>query len=330
VTALSSDLKSLGLLLLGGKGTEELVLLLESLELTVTDLGRGIDELNLDLLGSGVLGLGEAALFENDGSLASTNNTTSNHDEVLIDDTVVREATKRSNVLLNSISLSGSVVLGSANSTSSNSVDLLVKLSSVVVAELTSTGDGPLNGSGMPSTDTTDLAETSVSLTREAGNTESLDDTGGSLTTGHTNSVDHLVLIEDLTNRDFTFELLEGPIDLLSDGATVDLDFEEVSLALAEVKLGELSADEDTDDLAVLLDSLKITLDGVLGLGILFVSLGVLGEGLLLGVLPVLVEAALELNREVLSVDGGEGTETTGSLNVTDETDDLERGALND
>jgi len=197
VTALSSEC-SLGLLLLGGKGPEELVLLLEGLELTVTDLGRGIDELNLDLLGSGVAGLGEVALSEDNWSLASTNNTTLDHDEVLIDNTVVREATKRSNVLLNSISISGSVVLGSANSTRSNSVDLLVMLSSVVVAELTSTGDGPLNGSGMPSTDTTDLAETSVGLSGKAGNTESLDNTSGSLTTGHTNSVDHLELIEDL------------------------------------------------------------------------------------------------------------------------------------
>jgi non-heme chloroperoxidase len=46
-------------------------------------------------------------------------------------------------------------------------------------------------------------------------------------------------------------------------------------------------------------------------------------EGLLLGVLPVLVEAALELIRQVLSVDGRESAEASGSLNVTDQTDDL-------
>ena len=248
----------------------------------------------------------------------------------MVDNTVVGEATKRSNVLLNSISLSGGVVLGATNSTGTDSVDLLVEFSSTVVAELTGTGDGPLNGSGMPSSDTTDLAETSVGLARHAGNTESLDDTGGTLTAGNTDSVDHLELVEDLSDGDFTLELLEAPIDLLGDGATVDLDLEEVSLALAEVKLGELGAGEDADDCAVLLYSLKVALDGVLALGILLVSLRVMSEGLLLGVLPVLVEAALELIGEMLSVDGRESAEATGGLNVTDEADDLERGALDD
>ena len=248
----------------------------------------------------------------------------------MVDNTVVGEATKRSNVLFNSISLSGSVVLGATNSTGTDSVDLLVEFSSAVVAELTGTGDGPLNGSGMPSSDTTDLAETSVGLARHAGDTESLDDTGGSLTAGNTDGVDHLELVEDLSDGDFTLELLEAPIDLLGDGATVDLDLEEVSLALAEVKLGELGAGEDADDCAVLLYSLEVALDGVLALGILLVSLGVVSEGLLLGVLPVLVEAALELIGEMLSVDGRESAEAAGGLNVTDEADDLERGALDD
>jgi hypothetical protein len=248
----------------------------------------------------------------------------------VVDNTVVGEATKRSNVLLNSISLSGSVVLGATNSTGTDSVDLLVEFSSTVVAELTGTGDGPLNGSGMPSSDTTDLAETSVGLARHAGDTESLDDTGGSLTAGNTDGVDHLELVEDLSDGDFTLELLEAPIDLLGDGATVDLDLEEVSLALAEVKLGELGAGEDADDCAVLLYSLEVALDGVLTLGILLVSLRVVSEGLLLRVLPVLVEAALELIGEMLSVDGRESAEAAGGLNVTDEADDLKRGALDD
>ncbi len=250
--------------MLGGEGSEELVLLLEGLELTVTDLGRGIDELNLDLLGSAVLGLGEVALSEDDGSLASSNDSTLHHNEVLVDLTVVGETTKRSDVLLNGISFGGGVVLGSADGTGSDSVDLLVELSSAVVAELTSTGDGPLNGSGMPSSDTADLSEASVSLTGETGDTESLDDTGGSLTSGDTDGVDHLVLIEDFTDGDFTLELLEAPVDFLGNGATVDLDLDEVSLALSEVELGKLGGGEHTHDVAVLLYSLEVSLDRLL------------------------------------------------------------------
>jgi hypothetical protein len=98
---------------------------------------------------------------------------------------------------------------------------------------------------------------------------------------------------------------------------------EEVGLALSEVELGELSGSEDTHDVAVLLDSLEVSLDGLLGLVVLLVALGVLGEGLLLGVLPVLVEATSELIGEVLCVDGGESAEASGGLDVTDQTDDL-------
>ena len=69
-----------------------------------------------------------------------------------------------------------------------------------MITELTSSGDGPLNGSWMPSTDTTDLSKTSVSLSGHSSNTESLDNTFGSVTLSHTNGIDHFVVVEDLSN----------------------------------------------------------------------------------------------------------------------------------
>lgn len=50
--------------------------------------------------------------------------------------------------------------------------------------------------------------------------------------------------------------------------------------------------------------------------------LRVAGEGLLLGTIPVLVEAAFDFVGEVGRPNGGEGAETTGGLDVADDTDD--------
>lgn len=61
---------------------------------------------------------------------------------------------------------------------------------------------------------------------------------------------------------------------------------------------------EDTDDRAVLLDALEFAGDG--GSLVVGVLLGILGEGLLLALVPVLVESAFDLVAQVLGPDGGE------------------------
>jgi hypothetical protein len=48
-----------------------------------------------------------------------------------------------------------------------------------------------------------------------------------------TNAVNHLILGEDGIDRDRLLKLFLGPIDLLADGASVDLDLHDVSLLLA-------------------------------------------------------------------------------------------------
>jgi len=74
---------------LGGKRAHGLVLLLEGLEAAVADLGGGIDELNLDLLGHPLADSGEDRLADNDGALSDTANTTLDEQEVLVDLTIV-------------------------------------------------------------------------------------------------------------------------------------------------------------------------------------------------------------------------------------------------
>ena len=113
--------------------------------------------------------------------------------------------------------------------------------------------------------------------------------------------------------------------NLVGNGATVDLDLHKMGLLLLEGRLADLGVGENTDDGAVLLDALEFAGDG--GTAALGVLLGVLGEGLLLALVPVLVESALDFVAQVLSPHGGEGAETTGSLNITNKTnnDHLEK-----
>jgi len=317
-------------LLLGSEGSEPLVFLLGGLETTVTELGGGIDELDFNLFGHPAAGSWEDGLTEDDSSLLDTHDLTSDEKVVVVDFTVVGETTHRGNVLLDGISSSGSVVGNTTVLTGTKAVDLLVDLGTGVVTLLTDARNRPFDGGGMPSTDTTDLAETSVSLTLELLGTESLDDTLGSLTLGNTNSVDTLVGLEDLTDGDLLLELGVTVVNLLSDVATVNLDFHDLGLVLSELELADLGGGNNTNYRAVLLDALHLSVDGVLVLLVALVLEGLLGESLLLGVHPVFVEAALDIVVKVGSPDSLEGTETTRSLDVTDHTDDLHGRALND
>lgn len=183
-----------------------------------------------------------------------------------------------------------------------------------MVTGLTSAGNSPLDVGRMPSTDTSDLAETLVSLARKLLGAPTSGDTGETVTLGDGDNVDNLVLLEDGVDGDGLLEEAVAELDLVGDGATVDLDLHKVGLLLLEGSLADLGVGKNTDDSAVLLDALELAGDG--GTVVVGVLLDVLGEGLLLGLVPVLVEAALDLVGQVLSPDGGEGAETAGSLDV--------------
>jgi hypothetical protein len=301
----------------------------------VTELGGGIDPLELDLLGGPAGSLGVQSLAQSHNTLLDTGNGALDHNEVVLDLTVVDETTHaketlefanthgekisrrniRGDLLLGDVELGGGVTL---ISTLSNAENLVVAGGTVVVTVLTGTGNSPLDVVRVPSTNTGDLAQTLVSLAGQLGGTPTGGDTGETVTLGDGDDINHLVLLEDGVDIDGLLEEVAGEVDLVSDGATVDLDLHKVGLLLLDGSLADLGVGEHTDDSAVLLDALKLAGDG--GTGALGVGLGVLGEGLLLGLVPVLVEATLDLIAQVLSPDGGERAETTGSLDVTDDT----------
>jgi len=127
----------------------------------VTELGGSIDELQVDLFKSRSLGVGKQALSESKDSLLRSDAASLDHHEVVVHFSVVRESSHGSDVLLGQIVLRCGIVKDGFTvldvNSLTDSVDLLVHLSSVVVSLLTSTGHGELDTRRMPSSDTSDL-----------------------------------------------------------------------------------------------------------------------------------------------------------------------------
>lgn len=134
-------------------------------------------------------------------------------------------------------------------------------------------------------------------------NTVSLHDTLEPFTLGHSEHVDHLVLVEHRVDLHFFLKVVIGEVHLLLGRTSVDLDLEHVVLLLSQ--LGEslhLSADNGAHHGTVLSDSVQGHIDGFL---FLFVFLGIFGEGFFLGVHPVLVESSHGVSVEFLGPDSG-------------------------
>jgi len=246
---------------------EELLLLFGSLEATVTELAGSIDELEVDLLASRAAGLWNNRLAESGWALDWTSGGTLDHDPIVADGTVVNEATKRSDSLDGEIASGGGrLVLNLTllvDGDLADAVDLLVEFSTMMVTVLTGTWDSPGNAGRMPSSDTSDLSETFVCLARQSRGSPTSGDTLETLTLGDADDVDHLVLSEDVVNVDLLLEQVEGIVDLVGDGATVDLDFEQVSLLGSKTQSTDLSVGNEADARAVLLDASEIAVNGL-------------------------------------------------------------------
>ena len=111
-------------------GAEPCVLLVEGLERTVPELGAGVDELELDLLEVPTRGVDHQALAEGDDTLLGSGNRSLEDEEIVLDDTVMGEATHGCDGLLGDIGLSRSAGLIAGGT---NAVDLLVELGTVMV-----------------------------------------------------------------------------------------------------------------------------------------------------------------------------------------------------
>jgi len=306
--------------------TIEALLLFRGLETTMAELGSRIDELELDLFQSSAGLLGEEGLAQGEDAALGADDATLEHQELLVDDTVVRETAHRGDGLLGKIGFGASVglVLGDRFT---DAVDLLVHLGTVMITVLTSAWHLEFDTRRMPGTDTGNLTDTTMGFTGQFGNAPTGGDTFVAFTLGDAHDIDGFVHAEDGVDWDLLFEKLGAEVDLVRDGTAVDLDLDDVGSFLAlHLGLGDLRVADGTDDLAVLLHLFELSSH----FAVLLILLLVTRESLALGFVPVLVEAALALFGEMLGPDGGEGTKTSRGLDVADNTDDDHRRGLDD
>merc|ERR1719429_132852 len=167
------------------------------LESSVAELGGGVDELEVDVLQSSLLGSNAATL---------------EHDEVLLDLSIVRESSHGVDGLVRQIVVGGGVVLHQLSilhlESLTDSVDLLVDLSSVMVAFLSSSGHGELDPAWMPSSNTSHLPQTLVSLPGQLLGVPPAGDALESVTLGDADDVDHLVSGKDSGDRNLLLEVV--------------------------------------------------------------------------------------------------------------------------
>merc|ERR1719335_1698989 len=292
----------------------ELALLLRGLEAPVPELGRRVDELEVDLLERNAAALHHEGLAQGDHALPHANHRTLEHHVILVDLTVVREAAHRRDRLLREIVLGHGVVRILLDALA-DAVDLFVDLRAVVVAELTGTRGLELHALRVPRANARDFAEPAVRLARKTSDAPARDNTLPSATLRHADRVDHLVVGEHGSNRDRLLEHLRAEVNLLRDRAAVHLDLHDVRLLLPNLRLGNLGVADRTENLAVVLGALDLRLDLLRHLLVLAVEvLRVLGEGLLLRAVPVLVKAPANLIAQVRSPDGREGAEAVDGL----------------
>mmetsp|Transcript_5486 Transcript_5486/g.6689 ORF Transcript_5486/g.6689 Transcript_5486/m.6689 type:complete len:248 (+) Transcript_5486:35-778(+) len=227
--------------------------LFSGLESSVSKFTCSINKFECNFFGRVSASLSQKSLSESDNTFNRTNNGTTDHDPIVFDDTIMRETSHRCDFLLGQIKFSRSMSVSndvsfivfnngsfSGELWSSDFVDLLVDLSTMMVTILTSTWDRVLDSTWMPSSNTSNLTETLVSLSWKTRSSPTGGDSFKTFTLGNTNNIDHLILGENLGNWDRLFEKRNSIVNLSSNITSIDLNFHQVSLLLSKWQLSNI------------------------------------------------------------------------------------------
>jgi len=299
----------------------------------VTKLGGGIDQSQADLFKSDSLRLRDKRLADVEDALPDANARALKHDKVLLHHTVVREATHGIDRLLRDVLLSHSVVADELSvfhvEAIPDAVNLLVDLSSVMVTLLTDASDRVGHSRRMPGSDTGDFTKTLVCLTGQFLHMPTGDNAFDTVTLGNTDDVNHLVLGENILDGDGLLHQTTGKVNFLGDGTAVQLNLVDVGLLLSLTEELDLRVRDDANDSAVFLHFGEVFFDFLLSV-LSGPLLGIFGESLLLGGVPVLVETPSDFLRKMLGPDGLECPHAVRGFDITDNSDDHDRRGFND
>ncbi len=118
----------------------------------------------------------------NKRSFFSSNTTPFDHQEIVFNFTIMREPSHRSDLFLGQIEFGHRIALIFSFTDSENSFILLC---SMMISVVTRSGDRPLDIGRMPGSNTTDSSQPSMSFSWQFFDSESLDNSGDSVTLGH-------------------------------------------------------------------------------------------------------------------------------------------------
>merc|ERR1719334_2511214 len=199
----------------------------------------------------------------------------------------------------------------------------------MMVSLLTSSRYSELNSAWMPSSNTSNLPQTLVSLPRELLGVPPACNTFKSMTLGNTNDINHFILGKDSTNWNLLLKMISGEIDLVSNGAPIKLDLHDVSLLLPTSKDFHLGMNNNPDCGAVFFHLSQILLNFLLS-KIISPFSARFGKSLLLGLRPILVKSPLGLFTNMFCPNGLKCPHTTWSFNVPNNTNSHHGRSFND